>query len=595
MRVLGSYISFGVLFMALFSCRSNYELFESKQNPRLICPKDFSGIMIPQERLPLFADIDSISFFDNRKETRSSSEMFSLESVLDRDNIKVECYKDFVFEQIPLIMDSLSFRASFGRGEMRPAERAVAIKKYLIQLLDKQFNGVEHYVVTLITDDAYATNHPDFDFLSRPNYTGAIIFSDLNGCIQETHLYKNGYIYKGVPVQDVDSYSSNVIHYLTLFENAQTKSDEWFLPWEGYPSVCIAYVDVIDASICIGSSSGGGHSSGPGTNPGSGPRPGSSPNLDSNSFDDEEPEIRPKEMKYLVQVSTNCPQEIKLTLDEVNSLWGSNFDDPLTIQIAEGASSVTKGEYTDGSYVSVSSLLVSNYVASIEDFSHWTGSFSGKDTDSFVFKVEKDIESTAYYGMLHPCTDSTRRITNPLINMAVASSSTWGNYYGGTFGWTRTKYDAGTNTCLPRKHQGLDIVADTGTLVFAMYSGIIIKAYSDCPDGYVRASYGNEIQVLSEKDGVVFVTQYAHLNYGEPIAINPRTGIPFSVNDVVFQGDLIGYTGRTGNAYDVPNEHLHLGVKVDGQWVNPDAFINGTIDTETINTTEGTIDNIICD
>ena len=67
------------------------------------------------------------------------------------------------------------------------------------------------------------------------------------------------------------------------------------------------------------------------------------------------------------------------------------------------------------------------------------------------------------------------------------------------------------------------------------------------------------------------------------------------MNDVVFQGDLIGYTGRTGNAYDVPNEHLHLGVKVDGQWVNPDAFINGTIDTETINTTEGTIDNIICD
>ena len=42
------------------------------------------------------------------------------------------------------------------------------------------------------------------------------------------------------------------------------------------------------------------------------------------------------------------------------------------------------------------------------------------------------------------------------------------------------------------------------------------------------------------------------------MAVNPRTGTTFKPGDEVFAGEIVGYTGRTGNAYDVDYPHLHL-------------------------------------
>ena len=145
-------------------------------------------------------------------------------------------------------------------------------------------------------------------------------------------------------------------------------------------------------------------------------------------------------------------------------------------------------------------------------------------------------------------------------------------------------------------HQGIDLAAPLGTPVYAMYSGRISYTYTSCiNDEKKDPKFGNEIRIKVQDGGKTFYLQYAHLNYGTPIAINPRTGMPFAKNDEVYQGDLIGYTGSTGNAFNVPNKHLHLGVIVDGQWVNPDTYINGSINTETINATMGHIDAIICE
>ena len=78
---------------------------------------------------------------------------------------------------------------------------------------------------------------------------------------------------------------------------------------------------------------------------------------------------------------------------------------------------------------------------------------------------------------------------------------------------------------------------------------------------------------------------------------NPRTGQIFSIGDQVYRGDLIGYTGKTGNAWndDVPNKHLHLSVFVGGSTVDPVSYINGTIDPDTIQATRGEVSNIQCD
>jgi murein DD-endopeptidase MepM/ murein hydrolase activator NlpD len=102
--------------------------------------------------------------------------------------------------------------------------------------------------------------------------------------------------------------------------------------------------------------------------------------------------------------------------------------------------------------------------------------------------------------------------------------------------------------------------------------------------------------------------QYSHLRYGTPVAVNPRTGKPFTKGDRVFAGDLIGYTGKTGNACDdaaVPNKHLDLmaafGVDAStgklrpGALTDPAPFLNGTLDLENLQRKKGQVDNIRCD
>lgn len=69
----------------------------------------------------------------------------------------------------------------------------------------------------------------------------------------------------------------------------------------------------------------------------------------------------------------------------------------------------------------------------------------------------------------------------------------------------------------------------------------------------------------------------------KPVAINPRTGEPFKPGDVVYQGEVIAYTGRTGNANDTKNNkiypHLHLAIKRYKQYIDPEPYINGKVNS----------------
>lgn len=92
---------------------------------------------------------------------------------------------------------------------------------------------------------------------------------------------------------------------------------------------------------------------------------------------------------------------------------------------------------------------------------------------------------------------------------------------------------------------------------------------------------------------------YWHLSANNPVAINPRTGRPYAVGDMVYQGEIIAYAGRTGNANRVPYAHLHLSIKKNGLFVDPMLYINGHLDSTgagaqiLVSSTE--IRNIICD
>ena len=101
-----------------------------------------------------------------------------------------------------------------------------------------------------------------------------------------------------------------------------------------------------------------------------------------------------------------------------------------------------------------------------------------------------------------------------------------------------------------RKHWAVDYALPIGTSILAPADGVItLSKYS--------GSYGNLI-IIDHGDGVV--SKLAHLS--EFIKLRGQS---------VSKGEVIGYSGDTGNAQGRP--HVHFEVELHGQHVSPARFI----------------------
>jgi murein DD-endopeptidase MepM/ murein hydrolase activator NlpD len=107
---------------------------------------------------------------------------------------------------------------------------------------------------------------------------------------------------------------------------------------------------------------------------------------------------------------------------------------------------------------------------------------------------------------------------------------------------------------LMRMHEGIDIITDTGTKVYAPGSGTV---------EYVgwRSGYGNTVEI---NHGFGYKTLYGHLK-----APSVRQG------QIVKRGDLIAYSGNTGEL--TSGSHLHYEVKHNGIPLDPRNFMLGNV------------------
>lgn len=102
-----------------------------------------------------------------------------------------------------------------------------------------------------------------------------------------------------------------------------------------------------------------------------------------------------------------------------------------------------------------------------------------------------------------------------------------------------------------RKHQGVDIMASSGTSLYAVQTGTITKKQSAYPGSLA----GNALW-LTTADGTYYF--YAHLSgFADGIGVGSK----------VTGGQTIGYVGKTGNA-SVPHLHFEVHPK-GGSAVNP--------------------------
>lgn len=105
----------------------------------------------------------------------------------------------------------------------------------------------------------------------------------------------------------------------------------------------------------------------------------------------------------------------------------------------------------------------------------------------------------------------------------------------------------GTSRRLTRSHDGVDLLAETGTAVYAAAAGTVIELTGGWGGGFGRSV------LISHGGGLT--SRYAHLN-----------SISVGVGQTVGQGEVIGGAGNTGNS---TGPHLHFETRRYGREFDP--------------------------
>lgn len=591
-----------LLLVVFYSCSDLYHEGNSSVRTKDKIYK-YDDVSVSASALTLYANLGGPA-------TRSSAddgELVTLESLLDRSKTTSKSFSQYHLNEIPFIANASPSKALLSDAVPNQATDGYMsnVNMFLIETTDIDADTVDCKVVTMIPDQDYVSDYPDgaVSFINKDLFSGVILFSDLDGTFRDVYVYRGG----SCPILNAEviessaegDYSGSV--YLSLLSFVETKSsDGATAPGDGSVllegSICIAYLEktqerdytwinpdsidweddgLVDGLNTPGGGGGGGGGSVdssadslywppsyitilPGFNIGA--NPGQSyPITDKNPGTGHEivfnPPVREEVQKYSVSLFSSAG----------GNVWGS-------------------GEYQVGSSVPCYAIADSSYV-----FDRWVGDFRGMGA-SVVLHVTEDVSATAYFhhllaaGPYRPCYDAERGVYNPLKEMILApTGKKVTNYIGSTFGMTR---HGGT-----KSHQGLDLYAEPGTPVYAMYDGEIARNHSyvvEQPNRNDKGAYppgysgdengaGNRFSIVSQLDGNDVYFLYWHLLEGNPVAKNPRTGLPFKPGDKVYAGEIVGYTGITGNAYNIPYPHLHLGVIRDYKYVNPEEYINGRV------------------
>ena len=218
----------------------------------------------------------------------------------------------------------------------------------------------------------------------------------------------------------------------------------------------------------------------------------------------------------------------------------------------------------------------------------WTGDItSSSQTITFSvgdYLLRGQVSLTAVFHDLNPCADEESDRRDPLREMKIQASGAGGwNIKGGTFGWTRN----GGAT----EHRGMDFACPIGTPVFATHSGTVSnirtgfsndetwEQYKDrtgVGDSFRRIfNCGNIVDITCRINGGTYTMKYWHLTSVEAT---------LWIGKEVEAGDIIGYSGKSGNATsaDCGGPHLHYQVNYNGKPIDPSPFIYSVFNDEWI-------------
>jgi murein DD-endopeptidase MepM/ murein hydrolase activator NlpD len=136
-------------------------------------------------------------------------------------------------------------------------------------------------------------------------------------------------------------------------------------------------------------------------------------------------------------------------------------------------------------------------------------------------------------------------VSSELYGVGACTGSYDGAYGSGAFVWPAGNHSLSGNDYWSG-HLAIDIAAGEGAPIYAADSGVVVFA------GWANGGYGYMVMI---DHGNGYQTLYAHMSQ-----------VSTSCGRSVSQGNLIGYSGSTGNS---TGAHLHFEVRYQGGFVSP--------------------------
>lgn len=520
-------------------------------------------------------NLDEYNIIGSKTATKSSSSAFlplNIDSLLILEQSETISFGPHIqYTQIPLKKRAQYSSASVisNLDDLKNTNRVSAYQSYFIIYENTKLNLNLEYIVTLLPSvTTFSNTMPPCTYLQKPNFSGVIMYSDKNGEFLKLYHYLNGRIVQGELIKPSDIQASDTINYIVEYTttSVSTKSEE-----ECSCNDCMvckihklneitivayrinkdddqskSYIEHVCHNINTSPNTGGAGM--PGIKPG-GEKPGGEPMIPTTG----DPLEQPDPLYFWVMAYTSNP-----------------------------AYGTTTGS---GKYANESTATIEATPNPGCKFVQWNGHFSGNHS-GYSFLVTANITTTAVFVLVTPCIDINLFKANPVGFMELQPANGW-NIPGATYGYTRSSGK--------QFHSGVDLKGEVGTPIFSMFTGTIDKCITEQPnrigDKYPtdykgeKNAAGNRVDVISSVNGKPITLKYWHLQAGTPVAINPRTGAPFKQDDTIYQGEIIGYIGVTGNAKEA-FPHLHLTIMENGKTVNPANYLNATIGTTstTVNT-----------
>lgn len=575
-----------LLAMLLSLCACVDEMFSLKNDSlkTAVDKGSFEDILVQRNNL-LFTNVKSSGTLSRTRSASDGSDLVSLESLLDRSKTETIVFKNYHIVQIQFKQSEEDGRASLSDSDQDTFVEDIisVVRKFLVEISDTLSGTRRQIVATLVPtpDNCRIYGADSYSYINKETFEGVILYSDLDGSFRSVNSYGLRPIRDAYVIDPKDSLNYFRVRYINVYEAKETTRGS-VNGGQITESVCVAEMPKEEDDGWMNSSSDddrwideeprGGRTGG-GTSGGSNSRGttgGKGPNTEN------------------VIDSCVVTGEYKPKKEEDDVIWYS-----VSLYSVGKGSTSGSGRYSnrEHKYVVCEAIPDANAY-----FDRWTGDFGGRG-EVLEFLVNKDVTSTAYFASMtgdfndpldpanRPCFSKATKVGNPLNNMSIASPG-WSGLRGGTFGYVR---NGGT-----KFHSGLDLYAEEGTPVYAMMDGVIssyryvveqpnrdTKYYPPEYQGNTNGA-GNRIYIKGRHNNQDVMVGYWHLQAGTPVAINPRTREMFKPGDMIYRGELLGYTGRTGNAYNVTNKHLHFVYMVKNSnggyvYANPEEIINGSV------------------